>query len=87
MLEGNEGTLFLYDIFCLPLGVVARPWLSFLDDIKADGDGVPTVTDAQANALMDLVIAKNIFASANGSLIGKKDAKIITTDTSTVELA
>ncbi|MBU3188327.1 DUF2922 domain-containing protein [Clostridium bowmanii] len=58
-----------------------------VDDIKADGDGVPTVTDAQANALMDLVIAKNIFASANGSLVGKKDAKIITTDTSTVEVA
>ncbi|MGV8982359.1 DUF2922 domain-containing protein [Clostridium sp.] len=58
-----------------------------VDDIKADGDGVPTVTDAEANALMDLVIAKNIFASVNGSLIGKKDAKIVTTDTSNVELA
>ncbi|MBU3191342.1 DUF2922 domain-containing protein [Clostridium bowmanii] len=58
-----------------------------VDDIKADGDGVPTVTEAQVNALMDLVIAKNIFASANGSLIGKKDAKIVTTDTSNVEVA
>jgi hypothetical protein len=36
---------------------------------------------------MDLVIAKNIFASANGNLNGKKDAKIITTDTSIVEVA
>ncbi|MGH4138237.1 DUF2922 domain-containing protein [Clostridium sp.] len=58
-----------------------------VDDIKADGDGVPTVTDAEANALMELVIAKNIFASTSGSLIGKKDAKVVTTDTSTVELA
>ncbi|MBU3188415.1 DUF2922 domain-containing protein [Clostridium bowmanii] len=58
-----------------------------VDDIKADGDGVPTVTDAETNALMNLLIAKNIFASANGSLIGKKDAKIITTNTSTVDVA
>ncbi|MGV8984551.1 DUF2922 domain-containing protein, partial [Clostridium sp.] len=58
-----------------------------VDDIKADASGNPTVTDAEANALMDLVIAKNIFASANGSLIGKKDAKVVTTDTSNVELA
>ena len=58
-----------------------------VDDIKADGNGVPTVTKAEVNALMDLVIAKNIFVSANGNLIGKKDAKIITTDTSTVDVA
>ncbi|MBZ9689815.1 DUF2922 domain-containing protein [Clostridium estertheticum] len=58
-----------------------------VDDIKSDGDGVPTVTEAEVNALMDLVIAKNIFASANGNLIGKKDAKIVTTDTSMVEVA
>jgi hypothetical protein len=58
-----------------------------VDDIKADGEGVPTVTDAEANALMDLVIEKNIFASASGSLIGKKDAKVVTTNTSNVEVA
>ncbi|MBU3191335.1 DUF2922 domain-containing protein [Clostridium bowmanii] len=58
-----------------------------VDDIKADGDGVPTVTEAEVNALMDLVIVKNIFASANGSLIGKKDAKVVTTDTGIVEVA
>ncbi|MBU3145999.1 DUF2922 domain-containing protein [Clostridium sp. CF012] len=57
-----------------------------VDDIKADENGVPSVTEAEVNALMDLVISKNIFASANGNLIGKKDAKIITTDTSTVEV-
>ena len=58
-----------------------------VDDIKADGDGVPTVTEAEVNALMDLIIAKNIFKSANGNLVGKKDAKIVTTDTSIVEVA
>ena len=58
-----------------------------VDDIKADETGVPTVTEIEVNALMDLVIANNIFLSANGNLTGKKDAKIVTTDTSTVEVA
>jgi len=58
-----------------------------VDGIKADGNGVPTVTAAQVNALMDLVIANNIFVSANGSLTGKKDAKIVTTETSAVIVA
>ena len=58
-----------------------------VDDIKADGEGVPTVTEAEVNALMDLVIAKNIFESASGNLVGKKDAKIVTTDTNTVQVA
>ena len=42
---------------------------------------------SKANLLMDLVIAKNIFASASGNLTGKKDAKIVTTDTSSVDVA
>ena len=58
-----------------------------VDDIKADESGVPTVTEAQVNALMDLVITNNIFSSANGNLTGKKDAKIVTTDTSIVAVA
>jgi hypothetical protein len=58
-----------------------------VDDIKADENGVPTITELQVNSLMDLVIAKNIFATINGNLIGKKDAKVITTDTSTVAVA
>jgi len=36
---------------------------------------------------MDLVIEKDIFAAESGNLIGKKDAKIISTDTSTVDVA
>ena len=58
-----------------------------VDDLKADENGVPTVTEAEVNDLMDLVIAKNIFASASGNLTGKKDAKIVTTDTSSVDVA
>ena len=58
-----------------------------VDDIKADGDGVPTITETEVNTLMDLVIAKNIFISTNGNLTGKKDAKIVTTDTSSFEVA
>jgi len=57
------------------------------DDIKANGDGQPIVTEVEVNALMDLVISKNIFISDNGNLTGKKDAKIITTDTSSIDLA
>ncbi len=58
-----------------------------VDDIKTDGDGVPSITKAEVNTLMDLVIAKNIFESANGNSIGKKDAKIVSTDTSVVAVA
>ena len=58
-----------------------------VDDIKSDEKGVPTVTDAQTNALMDLVIAKDIFESASGKLTGKKDAKIVITDTNEVKIA
>ena len=58
-----------------------------VDDIKADENDVPIVTEAEVNDLMDLVIGKNIFASANGNLTGKKDAKIVTTDTSSVDVA
>ena len=58
-----------------------------VDDIQADENGVPTITELQVNSLMDLVIAKNIFATTNGNLVGKKDAKVITTDTSTVAVA
>jgi len=58
-----------------------------VDDIKADENGQPAVTQAQVNDLMDLVIAKNIFVSSNGDLTGKKDAKIVTTDTSNVDIA
>ena len=58
-----------------------------VDDIKSDENGVPTITELQVNSLMDLVIAKNVLATINGNLVGKKDAKVITTDSSTVAVA
>lgn len=58
-----------------------------VDDIKADEKGQAIVTQAQVTALMDLIIAKNIFISSTGNLTGKKDAKIVTTDTSSVDVA
>ena len=58
-----------------------------VDNLKTDENGLPSVTEAEVNALMDLVISKNIFASTNGNLTGKKDAKIVTTDTSSVDVA
>ncbi|NNU77302.1 DUF2922 domain-containing protein [Clostridium estertheticum] len=57
-----------------------------VDDIKADDKG-PTITEAEVSALMDLVITKNIFLSTSGDLTGKKDAKIVTTDTNTIKVA
>mgnify|MGYP001613976970 CR=1 FL=1 len=57
-----------------------------VDDIKTDEEGVPTITEIEVNALMDLVIAKDIFASSNGKLTGKKDAKIVTTNISEVDV-
>jgi hypothetical protein len=50
-----------------------------VDDIKADENGA-TITEAEVNTLMNLVIAKNIFATVNGNLTGKKDAKTVYTD-------
>ena len=50
-------------------------------------NGAALITEAEVNALMDLVIAKNVFATVNGNLTGKKDAKIVYTDTNTIEVA
>jgi hypothetical protein len=58
-----------------------------VDDIKSDENGDAIVTEVEVTALMDLVIAKNIFISSNGTLVGKKDAKVVTTDISIVEVA
>jgi len=49
-------------------------------------DGVLIVTKAEVNALMDLVIANNVFESLSGNLTGRKDAKIVSIDTGTVDV-
>lgn len=50
-----------------------------VDNVKEDVDGQPAVTDAEVNTLMDLIIQKNIFATSYGALLGKKDAKVVST--------
>ena len=34
-----------------------------------------TLTEAEANALMDTIIAKNVFSTPTGALVSKADAK------------
>jgi len=36
----------------------------------------PDLTEAQANALMDTIIAKNIFLTTTGALVSKSEAKM-----------
>lgn len=50
-----------------------------IDNIKEDENGKTAVTQADINAAMDLIIAKKIFVSKNGALVGKKDAKVVST--------
>jgi hypothetical protein len=44
------------------------------------------VTEAEIKAVMDLIIAKNIFAPAGEDLITAKDAKIVQTETTEFDL-
>lgn len=57
-----------------------------VDNVKEDENGLPAVTEAEINTLMDLVIAKKIFVSKNGALTGKKDAKIVSTTSQEFDL-
>ena len=42
----------------------------------------PTVTQAEAVALMDTILTANVFASDNSSLVSKVDCKMVETTTS-----
>ena len=79
------GILFLDEVHRLP-AEGKEMFFTYMDKYTFRRMG-ETEMERKINALMDLVIAKNIFASANGNLIGKKDAKIVTTDTSSVDVA
>lgn len=35
-----------------------------------------TITQAEADSLMDLIIAKNVFATKSGKLVGKETASL-----------
>ncbi len=57
-----------------------------IDNIKEDENGQPAVTQEQVLSLMDLILAKKIFVTNNGTLVGKKDAKVVTTDSKEFEM-
>lgn len=57
-----------------------------VDNVKEDENGQPDVTDAEVNTLMDLIIKKNIFATGYGALVGKKDAKVVSTTSQQFEV-
>ena len=57
-----------------------------VDDIKTDENGA-TITEEQVATLMNLVVARNVFVSINGALTGKKDAKVVYTNTKEVNIA
>ncbi|KFI35438.1 hypothetical protein HY00_05000 [Peptococcaceae bacterium SCADC1_2_3] len=42
---------------------------------------IDTLTTAEIEVLMDLIIARNIFTSTGGDLVAKQDARIIDTTT------
>lgn len=57
-----------------------------IDNIKKDENGQPDITEEQVNSLMDLIIQKKIFVSKTGDLIGKKDAKIVSTSSESFQV-
>jgi hypothetical protein len=58
-----------------------------VDDLKQDEKGVATITEKEINDLMALVVSKDVFITAHGSLTGKKDAKVVSTETKEVDVA
>lgn len=57
-----------------------------INDIKADENGNPLVTNEEVNSLMDIIIEKNVFLTQYGDLTGKKSAKIVSTNSTSVDL-
>ncbi|AJA46891.1 hypothetical protein CPAST_c07910 [Clostridium pasteurianum DSM 525 = ATCC 6013] len=58
-----------------------------IDNVKQDENGQATVTEAEVNNLMDLIIQKKVFSTKTGELTGKKDAKIITTSSTDFDIS
>ena len=58
-----------------------------VNDLKTDLDGNVEVTPEQVNSLMDTIIEKNIFVCKYGSITGKKEAKIVSTKSTSIDLA
>ena len=51
-----------------------------VDDPRAD------ITEAEIKAVMDLIVAKNIFAPNAADLVEAVDAKVVVTDTTPYDL-
>lgn len=49
-------------------------------------DAKDPISGAEVATAMDNIIAKNIFASTGGNLTGKIDARLVTTDTTELNL-
>lgn len=57
-----------------------------IDNVKQDVNGQPSITEAEVNSLMDLIIQKKIFSTKTGDITGKKDAKLVTTSSESFQL-
>jgi len=58
-----------------------------IDELKEKEDGTVDVSPEQVNSLMDTIIEKNIFVCKYGSITGKKEAKIVSTKSTSIDLA
>lgn len=56
-----------------------------IDNIKQDENGAAAVTQADISTLMDLIVAKKIFETSGGLIAGKKDAKIVNTESTSYD--
>lgn len=57
-----------------------------IDNIKQNESGEAAVTQDDVNTLMDLIVSKKIFKTNSGLISGKKDAKIVSTESTDVAL-
>lgn len=57
-----------------------------IDKIKTDEKGDPAITEKDVSDLMDLIVQKKIFLTKNGALVGKKEAKILTSGSQKLDI-
>lgn len=57
-----------------------------IDNIKEDANGQPVLTETDVSNLMDTIVSKKVFLSKTGAIIGKKDAKIVSTSSQNFDL-
>ena len=55
-----------------------------IDNIKQK-DGKPDVTQEDISTLMDLIVSKKVFDGKGKNIVGKKDAKIVSTESTSFE--